>query len=334
MHIQLIKLKGSGNTAKNGRQLLRLMNLIRLVEETIAVKYAEGKMRCPTHLSIGQEAIAAGVCLALNPTDQVFGTHRSHAHYLAKGGSLKAMLAEIYGKATGCCGGKGGSMHLIDLSVGFLGSTAIVGNSIPIAAGAALTNQILKNNKVVCVFFGDAAIEEGVFHEAVNFAVLRKLAVLFVCENNLYSVYSPLHVRQPSDRQIWQFAASYGMKTAHGDGNNAFEVYKMTKKALKHIRSGKGPYLLEFATYRWREHCGPDYDNTLGYRSVEEFNKWQARDPIVNLEFELNNSGILNSSVGRGMQKEIEKEVKLAFTFAEESPFPDAEKMNSNLFAD
>jgi pyruvate dehydrogenase E1 component alpha subunit len=323
----------SGNGAA-GIMLLRMMKFIRQVEETIASRYAEGKMRCPTHLSTGQEATAAGVCLALTPGDQVMSTHRSHAHYLAKGGELKKMLAEIYGKATGCCGGRGGSMHIIAPSAGFLGSTAIVGNSIPIAVGAALTNQMLKTGKAVCVFFGDAAVEEGVFHEAANFAVLRKLGVLFICENNLYSVYSPLSVRQPANRKIWRFAASYGMPSAHGDGNDAMEVYNKAKEALAHIRRGVGPYFLEFATYRWREHCGPAFDNDLGYRSKEEFRQWQKRDPIPRLESSLLKKGVLSAARLNEMQKEIEKEIENAFKFAEDSPFPDAGQMKTNLFAD
>jgi len=224
-------------------------------------------------------------------------------------------------------------MHLIDLAAGFLGSTAIVGNSIPIAVGAALTNRILNTRKVVCVFFGDAAIEEGAFHEAANFAVLRKLEVLFICENNLFSVYSPLDVRQPPDRPIWRFASGYGMKSVHGDGNNAMEVFNLTRNALTHIRSGNGPCFLEFATYRWREHCGPNYDNELGYRSLREFNEWKARDPIATLEAELMSRGLLNTAAPSAIQSTIEKEVELTFQFAEESPFPSPDRMTVNLFA-
>lgn len=322
------------NDREPGLKLLRVMKFIRQVEETIAEKYPEGKMRCPTHLSTGQEATAAGVCSALKPADQVFSTHRAHAHYLAKGGSLKKMLAEIYGKAAGCSGGKGGSMHLVDLAAGFSGSTAIVANSIPVAVGAALANQILNTGKVVCVFFGDAAIEEGAFHEAANFAVLRKLPVLFVCENNLYSVYSPLAVRQPPGRKIWRFASAYGMNATCGNGNEAREVFDKTKAALKRIRSGNGPCFLEFATYRWREHCGPNFDNNLEYRDRSEFKAWQARDPIKSLETELTDKDSVSPTMLRAMQKEIEQEVAAAFRFAEEAPFPAAEKMNSNLFAD
>lgn len=328
-----IQQSGKPRQTQTSMRLLRTMKFIRHVEESIAHKYAENKMRCPTHLSTGQEAVAVGVCLALAQKDQVFSTHRAHAHYLAKGGQLPAMLAEIYGKATGCCGGKGGSMHLIDLAAGFLGSTAIVGNSLPIAVGAALTNQILRTGKVVCVFFGDAATEEGVFHESINFAALRKLPILFVCENNLFSVYSPLQVRQPPNRVIWKFAAGYGLQTAHGNGYNVREVLQMTQKALCHIRSGKGPFFLEFATYRWREHCGPNFDNQLGYRDPREFKAWQKRDSIAGLEAELLAQNPRNAAGIRRMQIAIEKEVAQAFIFAEKAPFPKPNRAAANVWA-
>lgn len=315
------------------RALLMSMRRIRRVEETIAARYSEQKMRCPTHLSIGQEGAAAGVCMALRRDDQVVSTHRAHAHYLAKGGDLKAMLAEIYGKRTGCSGGKGGSMHLIDLSAGFLGSTAIVANTIPIGVGAALSNQILGNGKVVCVFLGDAAIEEGAFHEVANFAVIRRLPVLFACENNLYSVYSPLKVRQPDDRPIWRFAAGYGMPAAHGDGNDALSVYALAQKAVEHVRAGNGPYFLELATYRWREHCGPHYDNDLGYRTVEEFHEWQTRDPVARLESLLEQRFPGAKDELREMMCTIAVEVEDAFRFAEDSPFPDFREAFTQVFA-
>ncbi len=313
-------------------ELFQCMKIIRFVEEAIADRYNEQKMRCPTHLSIGQEAVAAGVCLALNQDDQVFGTHRSHAHYIAKGGDIKAMIAEIYGKATGCSSGKGGSMHLIDLSVGFMGSTSIVGNTIPLAVGAAMANRLHKNGKVCCAFFGDAAVEEGVFHESANFAVLKKLPVLFVCENNLYSVYSPLKVRQPEGREIWRLAASHGMESNHGDGNDALKVFQKTTTALRQIRSGGGPYFLEFATYRWREHCGPNFDNDLGYRTEEEFLSWKARDPIESLETQLLKQAVINKTDIEKIQASIQKEVDEAFDFAEKSPFPDPEEAFLGLF--
>ena len=313
-------------------KLLQCMKRIRAVEEIIANRYSEQKMRCPTHLSIGQEAVAAGVCLALNRDDQVFGTHRSHAHYIAKGGDIKAMIAEIYGKATGCSSGKGGSMHLVDLSVGFMGSTSIVGNTIPVGVGAAMANQLHRNGKVCCVFFGDASVEEGVFHESVNFAVLKKLPVLFICENNLYSVYSPLKVRQPEGRKIWKFAAAYGIPSAHGDGNNALEVLDKTQTALAHIRRGDGPYFLEFATYRWREHCGPNFDNDLGYRTEKEYLLWKERDPIALLESQLLAQGAISQTDIQEMGRATQAEVDEAFDFAENSLFPDPEETFKGLY--
>ena len=321
-----------GDNPETAFALLRSMKRIRFVEETIANRYSEQKMRCPTHLSIGQEAVAAGVCLALNRDDQVFGTHRSHAHYIAKGGDIKAMIAEIYGKATGCSSGKGGSMHLVDLTVGFMGSTSIIGNTIPVGVGAAMANRLHKNDKICCVFFGDAVIEEGVFHESVNFAVLKKLPVLFVCENNLYSVYSPLSVRQPEGREIWKFAAAYGIPSAHGDGNNALEVFEETQKALEHIRRGDGPYFLEFATYRWREHCGPNFDNDIGYRTEEEYLSWKERDPIPLLESHLLAQGALIQADIEKMESAMQALVDEAFDFAEESPFPDPEEAFKGLY--
>jgi len=331
--IELANNKGlKGVQPKAAIELFKCMKRIRFIEETIANRYSEQKMRCPTHLSIGQEAVAAGVCLALNRDDQVFGTHRSHAHYIAKGGDIKAMIAETYGKATGCSSGKGGSMHLVDLSAGFMGSTSIVGNTIPVGVGAALANHLHKNGKICCVFFGDAAVEEGVFHESANFAVLKKLPVLFVCENNLYSVYSPLKVRQPEGREIWKFAAGYGMPSAHGDGNNALEVLEKTHTALEHIRRGDGPYFLEFATYRWREHCGPNFDNDLGYRTEEEYLAWKERDPLKLLESQLLGQGIIRREDIEEMEVNIQKEINQAFDFAENSPFPNSEEAFTGLY--
>ena len=191
--------------------LLERMLLVRRVEEAIARHYPLQKMRCPVHLSIGQEAAAVGIAHALTSRDQAVSTHRSHAHYLAKGGDLDALIAELHGKATGCCGGRGGSMHLSDLDAGFLASTAIVGNSIPVGVGMALAQQLRQSGDLTCVFLGDGATEEGVFFESANFAAVRKLPVLFACENNLYSVYSPLSKRQPAGRSLTAFASAIGL---------------------------------------------------------------------------------------------------------------------------
>jgi TPP-dependent pyruvate/acetoin dehydrogenase alpha subunit len=314
--------------------LLERMALIRAVEEEIARLYPENQMRCPTHLSIGQETVGAVAGLILSKNDQVVSTHRAHAHYIGKGGNLKSMIAEIHGKITGCSCGKGGSMHLIDRSVGFMGSTAIVGSTIPIGVGIGLTNKLKRNGLISCVFLGDAAVEEGAFHEAANFAVLHELPILFICENNLYSVYSPLHVRQPKNRPIYKLGESYGMHAAYGDGNAPEEVSNIINKAVKRIREGKGPVFLEFSTYRWREHCGPNYDNDLGYRTLDEFKEWRKRDPIKKFTSSLIEKGWLDNKSHKLIDKRIQLQITAAFDFAQNSQFPASEDAYKHVFAD
>lgn len=301
------------------------MMRIRAVEEAIADRYSEGKMRCPTHLSIGQEGVAAAVGLALEKSDLAVSGHRAHAHYLGKGGDLRAMIAEIYGKVTGCAGGKGGSMHLVDEEAGFMGSTAIVGGTVPVGVGLAYAAKVRKTDQVVCVFFGDAVPEEGVFFEAVNFAVLKQLPVLFVCENNLYSVYSPLAVRQPAGRKIHEMVAGMGLPALHVDGNDAVAVHAAVADGVQSIRAGQGPRFYEFDTYRWREHCGPFYDNDLGYRNVSEFEAWKKRDPIARLSEALLSADAAVADEIREMETAIDREIAAAFDFAESSPFPPPE---------
>jgi pyruvate dehydrogenase E1 component alpha subunit len=313
-------------------ELFRKMKIIRLTEEMIAEKYCEGKMRCPTHLYTGQEAIAAAVGLALRQNDFVVSTHRSHGHYLAKGGDLKKMIAEIYGKVTGCSKGKGGSMHLIDKSVGFMGSTAIVGGTIPIAVGLGLSIKLHKTDQISCAFFGDGAVEEGVFYESVNFAVLKKLPVLFICENNLYSVYSHLNVRQPEGRKIYKMVQGIGCPSMYGDGNNVLQLYEKVKSVINLIRQGKGPFFFELKTYRWREHCGPNYDNNIGYRSEEEFIFWKKRDPIRYLEKQILKESMISKGEIERISKDILKEVEEAFEFAEKSPFPEQSDIFKHLY--
>lgn len=306
---------------------------IRLVEQQIADLYPEQEMRCPVHLSIGQEAIAAGVCLALEPKDYVMSNHRSHAHYLAKGGDLKAMLAEIYGKATGCSSGKGGSMHLVDLSVGFLGATPIVASTIPMGVGAAFGAAMQKLGRVAVVFFGDGATEEGVFYEALNFAQLKKVPVLFVCENNFYSVYSPLSVRQPEERSIVTMVKGMGIEIQYGNGNDAIDVFQKSRLAVEKARNGNGPIFLKFDTYRWREHCGPNSDNDLGYRSEEEFIEWKKRDPVLNLQKRLIDEGVLTMQDAKEMKERINDEIGESFLFAKDSPFPKQSTLLEDIFA-
>lgn len=307
---------------------------VRLVEEAIAEHYREQEMRCPVHLCIGQEAIAVGVCANLAKEDYVMSTHRSHGHYLAKGGDLKAMLAEIYGKATGCSRGKGGSMHLVDLDAGFLGATPIVGSIIPVAVGTALGTLMKGESRISVVFIGDAATEEGVFSESLNFASLKKLPVLFVCENNFFSVYSPLSVRQPADRDNIAIAKAYGIYTDKGDGNDVMEIYKKSAKAVEHLRQGLGPAYIESDTYRWREHCGPNFDNNLGYRTEAEYLKWRKRCPVENYITALKKEGILSDSNVEEMTKGIRTEIEEAFSFAKSSPFPTEKELYQHLYAD
>ena len=296
---------------------------IRLVEESIANKYSEQKMRCPTHLSIGQEAIAVGVCANLTLQDQVLSTHRAHAHYLAKGGCLNSMMAEIYGKVSGCSKGMGGSMHLIDTSVGFMGSTAIVGNTIPVAVGLALEKKLTRKKSIACVFFGDGATEEGAFYESVNFAIIHSLPILFICENNLYSVYSGLEVRQPVDRKIYKMVRAMGISAQHGNGNDVEEVARKVKHAKTMILKSGGPQFLEFDTYRWREHCGPNFDNNIGYREESEFLKWKKKDPLKNFYSE-NSQKYIDRKIDT-----ISQEIDDAHQFADDSKFPTLQDYNA-----
>ncbi len=313
-------------------RLLEHMLRIRAVEEEIAQRYPNGRIRCPTHLSIGQEAVPAAFAECVRREDYAVSTHRGHAHYLAKGGSLQAMLDEIYGKASGCARGRGGSMHLIDLGVNFMGTSAIVGNSIPIGVGLALSAQLRRSDQISCIFLGDGATEEGVFYESVNFAALRRLPALFICENNLYSVYSPLTVRQPAGRGIAAMVKALGVQTWDGDGNCAEDSLKKLAAAFAHVRAGFGPAFVELATYRWREHCGPDYDNHIGYRSEDEFHTWLARDPVANLRTKLAAEGAIASIAD--MEAKITNEVAESFVRAETAPFPSPAEAYASPYAE
>ena len=303
--------------------------LIRCVEETIAERYNEGKMRRPTHLSTGQEAVSAAFSLVAKKDDFAVSTHRGHAHYLAKGGCLNSMIAEIYGKSTGCSKGKGGSMHLIDLNVNFMGTSAIVGNSIPVGVGLALSAQIKNQDNVSFIFLGDGSIEEGVFYESANFAALRNLPAIFICENNLYSVYSGLEVRQPKKRSIANLVSSIGIESFTCDGNDSLKCYDILKDQTELVRQGAGPKFIEFFTYRWREHCGPEFDNNLGYRTEKEFLSWKNYDPLIQLQKFINDKNLINT-----INDKIERKVKSAFDFAESSPFPNSEEAYKGVYAE
>ena len=295
---------------------------IRMIEESIADRYAQQEMRCPTHLSVGQELAGAVVGQLVSTNDLAFSTHRSHAHYLGKGGSLKGMLAEIHGKETGCCRGMGGSMHLRDGSVGFEASTAIVGNSVPVGVGAALASAIDGSDEIAVVFLGDALFETGVFFESLNIAATFDVPVLFVCENNKYSVYSPMEVRQPKDRRNFLAVEALGIKSSHVDGMNAESAVAEIAKAVSHCREERSPYFVELTAYRWREHCGPNFDNHIGYRTEEEYLAWRDNDYLEALERKLLSQLVISEAELKQVIANFSAEIDDAFEFARRSPYP------------
>jgi pyruvate dehydrogenase E1 component alpha subunit len=309
------------------REVLRGMMRIRCAEEVLARLYQEQEMRTPTHFSIGQEAVAVGVCAALHRDDVIYSGHRCHAHYLAKGGSLLAMVGELYGKEIGVAKGRGGSVHLHAPSVGVIASSAILGQTIATAVGSAFAIAMDGSSRIAVSFFGDGAVEEGIFHESLNFAVIRKVPVLFICENNLYSTHTPLAVRQPVDRPIYQLAAAYGVPAHQVDGNDALAVFYAATQGAAACRSGKGPHFLECLTYRWREHVGPLFDFDRGYRTKDEVEAWMARCPIKRLaEFALRESVCTEEDL-RAWQSEFQREVSEAVAVAKRSPFPAVEHL-------
>ncbi len=307
---------------------------IRKVEQKIADLYPEQQMRCPVHLSIGQEAVSAGICSLLDHDDKAISAHRCHAHYLAKGGDIKSMICEIYGKDAGCTQGKGGSMHLMDLSVGFLGAIPIVGSMIPVSVGVGMAMKMQKQSGISIVFFGDGATEEGSFHESLDFAVLKNLPVLFVCENNFYSVYSPLEVRQSKNRRIDELAKAHGVFSVSGNGNDVREVRNKSKQAIDHVRAGNGPALVLFETFRWLEHCGPFWDNDLGYRKVGELDNWMKRDPLALEKKLLVESGDWDENYDKEWNQSFDKQLDDVFAFAKSSPFPAVSELDTHIYAD
>jgi TPP-dependent pyruvate/acetoin dehydrogenase alpha subunit len=310
-----------------------LASKIRAVEEMIANEYSNGEMRCPVHLSIGQELVSAVVGLNQQKDDTAVSSHRAHAHYLAKGGDLKKMIAEIYGKATGCCKGRGGSMHLIDLKVGFLGSSAIVGNSIPIGVGSGLSHKLNNSDALSFIFFGDGAIEEGSFYESVNFSAVHDLPTVYICENNLYSVYTRLNQRQPPGRDIYTMVEGMGIIAVKIETSNAFECLKSTTEVINLARTTKKPVFIEYDTYRWLEHCGPNQDDHLGYRPQSEISKWKEQDPLLSLKgILISDFGVSNAAL-EVIQQEIANEVLAAFLQAKKDEFPTLDQSMSDVYA-
>ena len=304
----------------------------RRIEEKIVALYAEEEMRCPTHICIGQEAPAAAVSAHLTHRDLAFSAHRSHGHYICKGGDVTALFAELYGKVAGCALGKGGSQHLIDLDVGFMGSAPILASTISVGVGAAWGSVMQGAPRVVAIWFGDAATEEGAFHEAMNFAGLKKLPVVFLCENNLYSVHSKLDVRQPAGRPIEAIAAAHGMEGVRGDGNDADAVWRIAGRAVAKARAGGGPTLVVLDTYRWREHVGPMEDWNLGYRDRAELALWQARCPVRGYAERLRGAGVLSVAAEAALEREVADEIGRAVKAAQESPFPPADHLTRHVY--
>lgn len=303
----------------------RSLYRIRMVEEEIVRIYPTDKIKSPIHLSIGQEAISVGICEALRPDDIVFGTYRGHAMYLAKGGSLKGILAEFYGKSTGCAKGKGGSMHLVDAEKGVMGTSAIVGTTIPLAVGYAYGLRYKQADSVVASFFGDGATDEGAFHESMNFAALKKLPILFVCENNFYAIHSHHLSRHHSDN-ILERVKTYGIAAERIEDGDIFKIHEVAKTYIEKMREGNGPAFLECITCRWKEHVGPDDDFHLGYRSEKEVLYWKEKDQLKRLRL------LLDHLILKTIESDVEQEIKEAFRFAEESPFPESKALYEDVF--
>jgi pyruvate dehydrogenase E1 component alpha subunit len=306
-------------------KLFKTMLRIRFSEESLVNPIIRGEIKTPVHLYSGEEAIASGLCSVLTKEDYIFGNHRSHGHYLAKGGDLGKMIAEIYGKETGCSRGRGGSMHLIDPENGVLGIVPIVAGTISLALGAALASKIRKDSRVTVSFFGDGATGEGVLYESLNFAALKKLPIIFACENNLYSTHLPISEIRVNEN-ISETAIPFGIKSLRVDGNNVLDVFEAGKNAVEQCRNGNGPVFIEFLTYRMRGHVGPD-DNIQGshtdIRPKNEIESWKEKDPIKMLEKVIYDRKLFDKNQISLLSEEIKNEVEDAMAFAVKSKYPD-----------
>ncbi|MED5237164.1 MAG: thiamine pyrophosphate-dependent dehydrogenase E1 component subunit alpha [SAR202 cluster bacterium] len=313
--------------------MLERMWTIRNFEEKVMEVHEAGEFVGAAHPYIGEEAVAVGVCLALKDTDYIAGNHRSHGHPLAKGGSVKKAMAELYGRVDGYCKGKGGSMHLADFSVGILGESGIVASSVPVATGAGLASKISKNNFVSVVFFGDGASNQGACHESMNLASIWKLPVIFVCENNQFAIttsyQNSVAVENVSDR-----AQAYNMPGILVDGQNVEAMYEATTEAVKRARNGEGPTLIEGLTYRFEEHSlGLGRVRRGEYRTSEEISKWRERDPIGIHSQKLIDRGVLSEDEINKIESDSKKEIEEAVEFARNSKFPEPEELFEDMWA-
>ncbi|WP_276537103.1 thiamine pyrophosphate-dependent dehydrogenase E1 component subunit alpha [Anaerosalibacter massiliensis] len=310
-------------------EMYKRMNEARAFEEKVSYFFARGMVHGTTHLSIGQEASSVGACMALNNDDLITSTHRGHSQVIGKGIDLNKMMAELLGKYTGYCKGKGGSMHIADVDAGNLGANGVVGGGHGIAVGAALTQQMKKTGKVVLCFFGDGASNEGSFHEALNLASVWKLPVIFYCENNLYGMSVPqnkaMNIKNIADR-----AKSYGIPGHIIDGNNAVEVYNRTKEIAKYVREGNGPVLIESKTYRWLGHSKSDAQI---YRLKEEVEEWKSKCPIKQLRNYIIENKISTEEELDKIENNARESIEKAVEFANNSPNPPIETITEDVYA-
>lgn len=310
----------------NTARAYELLYRARRTDEILGEFVKTGQIPLPIHLSIGQEAVSVGACMALKQDDVVFGTYRGHALYIAKGGNLKKMFAELYGKITGVAKGKGGSMHLIDVSAGIMGMSAIVGTGIPNATGYAFAIKLQKKKNIVVNFFGDGATEEGAFHESLNFAAVKKLPIIYICENNGYAISTHVSIRQPGT-SIATRARSYGIATKVIEGNDTKTLFEEVRKARKQIvEKGSGPIFIECMTYRWRQHLGPNLDFGPGGRDIKEAEPWIKKDEVKRI------GTLLSQKTKTNIETKIEAEIKDAILFAEKSPYPTKSELWTDIF--
>ena len=318
------------NTKEEISDLYKKMLLIRKVEEHIVEVYHTDAVKSPVHLSIGQEAVSVGMCEALQKDDLISNTYRSHGTYIAKGGNLNAMMAELYGKEDGCSGGKGGSMHMIDIESGVIGTSAIVGTTIPVSSGYALSVKYeakkTGNQRVVMSLFGDGATEEGCFTETINFAALQNLPQIFVCENNRLAIHSPLKKRWASEN-ICERMENYGLKTYKIPECDVFKIRDTAIEAVEFARKHSTPVFIECFTYRYLEHVGITDDHNENYRDQEEYRKWKDQDQIDIL------GKMLPSEMKSKIDKEVEDELEESVRFAKASKFPENKKLYTNVYA-
>jgi len=313
-------------------EMLRTMITIRLFEEKIVDMYARGIVPGLAHLYVGEEAVASGVCANLTKEDYITSTHRGHGHVIANGAEIKYMMAELFGKKTGYCKGKGGSMHIADVEIGILGANGIAGGGIPIAVGSGLSAKMRRTDQVTACFFGDGSSNNGTFHEGLNFAAVHRLPVIFVCENNTYGI-SVSQKQHQAIQDISIRAAAYNMPGITIDGNDVLAVYETSGKAIEHARAGKGPTLIECKTYRWRGHHEGDPNQGRRYRTMDEIKEWMEKCPIKRFEERLIEEKILTKPKSKKLWEEIQKEIDDSVEYAHQSPFPEPRDLYEDVYA-